>query len=467
LVSNSTVVGNSASSGGGIYRSVGLTLRNSIVADNTGGQIAGSGTITSNGKNLVEGGCSGCSGLDLTADPVLGALANNGGDSYTHALLSGSPALNAASNTDALATDQRGRPRPQGTTADMGAFESAADLAVTKGVSNATPAEGVAISYTVTVNGAGADGATSATINDVLPVGVTYQSYSATQGTYVSGTGVWTVGSVASGGSATLTLSVTVNSGTSGSTITNTASVGSLVQADPSPGNNSASAAITVQVAVSAAVTPDGGQNLGRLPSNGVSYTFTFTVQNTGGSAESFDLLASSPGTAVITIVSVHGVAGDSTRLANLAAGASQEVAVVYTVADVAAGTPDTLLLRGRAVSQPGVFDDAAADLTVVRASLTITKQAFRDDRVTPVGAGSVAPGEYLQYRVTVTNSGTAPAAAAHVDDLVPAEETFDSASGDAAGWTFATSGNDVDADLAGTLAVGASRFFWVRVRVN
>lgn len=467
LVSNSTVAGNSASSGGGIYRSASLTLRNSIVADNTGGQIAGSGTITSNGKNVVEGGCTGCSASDLTADPNLGALANNGGDSYTHALLSGSPALNSASNTDAQATDQRGRARPQGTTADMGAFEAATDLAVTKGVSNATPAEGAAISYTVTVSGAGADGATSVTVSDVLPAGVTYQSSSASQGSYASGTGIWTVGTVASGDTATLTLSVTVNSGTSGSTITNTASLASLTEAEWSTANNTASTAITVQAGVSVVVTPDGGQNLERLPSNGVSYTFTFTVQNTGGAAGSFDVLASTPGSLVITIVSVDGVGGDSTRLVSLGAGASQAVAVVYTVADVAAGARDTLQLRGRSVSQPAVLDDGSADVTVVKANLTISKQAFRDDQTTPVGAGNVAPGEYVQYRVTVTNSGTASASNVHVDDLVPAQETFVSAAGDAAGWTFVNTGNDVDADLSASLAVGASRFFWVRVRVN
>ena len=27
--------------------------------------------------------------------------------------------------------------------------------------------------------------------------------------------------------------------------------------------------------------------------------------------------------------------------------------------------------------------------------------------------------------------------------------------------------GNDVDADLAGTLASAASRFFWIRVQIN
>ncbi len=63
---------------------------------------------------------------------MVGALANNGGATFTHALLAGSPAINAGSN--ALAVDQHGNPlrfdqrgacfnRRIGGTTDIGAFE--------------------------------------------------------------------------------------------------------------------------------------------------------------------------------------------------------------------------------------------------------------------------------------------------------------------------------------------------------
>jgi hypothetical protein len=54
-----------------------------------------------------------------------------------------------------------------------------------------------------------------------------------------------------------------------------------------------------------------------------------------------------------------------------------------------------------------------------------------------------------------------------HVDDALPAQLTFASTSPDAAGWTLGNVGNNVTADLSGNLAVGASRFFWVRASVN
>jgi hypothetical protein len=56
-------------------------------------------------------------------DPLLGPLQNNGGPTLTHALLMGSPALNAAGAADTTSTDQRGVSRPQGPASDIGAYE--------------------------------------------------------------------------------------------------------------------------------------------------------------------------------------------------------------------------------------------------------------------------------------------------------------------------------------------------------
>ena len=60
---------------------------------------------------------------NITDDPLLGALADNGGPTRTHALLAGSAAVNAGTSTGAPATDQRGVTRPQGAGVDIGAFE--------------------------------------------------------------------------------------------------------------------------------------------------------------------------------------------------------------------------------------------------------------------------------------------------------------------------------------------------------
>ncbi len=216
------------------------------------------------------------------------------------------------------------------------------------------------------------------------------------------------------------------------------------------------------------AVTPDGGQNLQHLPSNGSNYSFSFTVTNNGDGPEDFDLRALVQDASDVSIVSVNAVAGDSTRI-SLAAGANATIAVVYSVLDVAAGTQDTVTLRARSVTGPGTAEDSGfADLTVIRPSLVITKEVYRDDQSTVIGgADTVLPGEYIQYKITVTNNGDADASGVHIDDLLPAQLTFDSTSPDAAGWTLTNSGNDVDADLSGALAPTASRYFWIRVQIN
>ena len=223
---------------------------------------------------------------------------------------------------------------------------------------------------------------------------------------------------------------------------------------------------VSPNLTTAVAVTPDGLQNLQRLPSNGTNYTFTFTVTNNASGTDGFDLLAVHPKTA-ITIVSVNGTAGDSSRITGVASGASQNINVVYSIGNVAAGTPDTLVLKARSVASPGTTNTGFADLTVIRPLLAIDKAAYRDNQTTLIGSGTVVPGEFIQYKITVTNNGSSPASTVHIADALATQLTFSGTTPDAAGWTLSNAGNNVSADLAGTLAVGTSRFFWVRASVK
>lgn len=99
---------------------------------------------------------------------------------------------------------------------------------------------------------------------------------------------------------------------------------------------------------------------------------------------------------------------------------------------------------------------------------LTLAKTPYADDRVTLLnGASRVFPGRYFQYKVTATNSGGAGGLSVVVTDSLPSPLVYDSVSPDAAGWTISQSAGTVKATLAGTLAIAASRFFWVRVKVK
>ena len=120
-----------------------------------------------------------------------------------------------------------------------GPTPSYADLSLAKTVSSATPVNGASISYTLSVTNASTSAltATGVTVSDVLPAGVSYLSSSGT-GTYVSSTGIWTVGSVAPGATASITISVTVTA-TQGATVTNTAEItaSSVADLDSLPNN--------------------------------------------------------------------------------------------------------------------------------------------------------------------------------------------------------------------------------------
>lgn len=144
-IENSTISGNSAPNGGGIFRvasaTLTVTLNYTTVAGNTatgtGGGINGTmnlgstivanntaaaspdyaGTLNSLNYNLVENTAgttfTGTTTNNVTGlDPNLGSLQNNGGPTATHALLTGSPAIDAADLSSFPATDQRGVTRP-------------------------------------------------------------------------------------------------------------------------------------------------------------------------------------------------------------------------------------------------------------------------------------------------------------------------------------------------------------------
>lgn len=123
-ITHSTIVSNTAPNGA-IYiqdDTVIATLKNSIVANNSGGNCGGFMPVSA-GYNLESANDCGLSSTgDLTnEDPHLGSLQNNGGATFTHALFPNSFAID--NGDGALSFDQRGAMRPQGDRVDIGAFE--------------------------------------------------------------------------------------------------------------------------------------------------------------------------------------------------------------------------------------------------------------------------------------------------------------------------------------------------------
>ena len=131
---NCTITNNFSSFGTGAVHVVGtpITLTNTIIAGNSGFESDVLGRFTSDGHNFI-GKADGSTGFTHGAngdqvgtrasprDPRLGPLENNGGQTDTHALLSGSTAINAGDDRRARTYDQRNFSRVG--VSDIGAFE--------------------------------------------------------------------------------------------------------------------------------------------------------------------------------------------------------------------------------------------------------------------------------------------------------------------------------------------------------
>ena len=137
--------------------------------------------------------------------------------------------------------------------APLNIVAAAANIRITKSVSNATPAVGTNVTFTISARNLGPDNATGVQVSDVLPGGVTFVSATPSQGTYTLGTGVWNIGNLAANVTVTLQITVTVNTTTRR---TNTAVRIAGTPTDFDPSNNSASSSVT-------------GSDLPGLPNNG------------------------------------------------------------------------------------------------------------------------------------------------------------------------------------------------------
>lgn len=341
----------------------------------------------------------------------------------------------------------------------------------------ASPSTGNTVTFTIANTGnANKD---TVQVTNALAAGISVSQYALT----VNGTAIGTYTTLAAlnsalataagnginyASSATVVITYDVASGKGGATLPITLTATSQRDAgNPAQTARTGSSTTNVlpPVAVVINTTPDN-QAVSRLPSNGTQYTEVFTVQNSGNSSDNISLAATQSG-GILTIVSVNGTAGASGS-ATIAAGGSASINVVYTVANgAAAGATGTLTLTATSGNDNTKNDAGSYVVTVIRSAVAITKVAYKDDQTTAIGASKVLPGDFVQYKITVTNNGAAAASTVSVTDPLAAALTYDSATGDLAGWTFTPSGGGVQATLTGTLAAGASRYFWVRAQVK
>jgi CSLREA domain-containing protein/uncharacterized repeat protein (TIGR01451 family) len=215
-INNSTFYGNSADSlggGGGIYNNGDLNFSNTIFANSlNGSDCANWDKIITNINNLVEDGS--CSPA-YTGDPLLGPLQDNGGNTWTHALLDGSPAIDAGDPGSCAAPpvnnlDQRGKIRPADgdgdglAICDIGAHEVVPTIGLGKNAP-VVAAAGEFITYTLTAVNNLTTTVTNVVLTDTIPTNATYISGGTLVGNVVS----WTLPSLAVGETFTRSFIVT------------------------------------------------------------------------------------------------------------------------------------------------------------------------------------------------------------------------------------------------------------------
>lgn len=275
----------------------------------------------------------------------------------------------------ASATADQSDPNPGNNSASAGETPQRANLGLAQRVDSPTPRAGQIVTFTVTLRDNGPDQATNVTVHDMLPPGLAFISAAPSQGTYSSGTGDWTVGTVSATTPQTLSLLARYNGP---GRVVNTATVSHADQFDPDPTDNSSSLTVPrtpTQIVVASSANPSvSGQPLGftatvspapdggsvTLTVDGTPLAVSVPVNTTTGTATSPAISSLAVGSHQV----VATYAGDANYLSSASPGLTQVVNVVPSGSTgpsgpTGGGGPPTVTISGLRIS-PSVFTSAS-----------------------------------------------------------------------------------------------------------
>jgi uncharacterized repeat protein (TIGR01451 family) len=410
---------------------LGLTKSVSNASPNVGDTITYTVNLTNNGPNTATGVTVADllpAGLGfLSASTTTGSYDNATGLWTVGTLANGSVGVltisarvvsqNAQTNVASVSHGDQFDPDSTNNSASATETPRQAELKLTKAVSNATPNVGDTITFTVTLANNGPDAATNVTVNDMLPAGLAFVSATAGQGSYVSSTGVWTVGAINAAASTTLQIQARV---VSSAARTNIATITHADQFDPATGNNTANATETPQQAdLTVTKTVDNTH-----PMIGDTITFTITLTNRGPDAATnvslIDLLPA--GLAYLSAIPSQGTYNNGSGVWNVGTVASGAAPTLHLSATVLNSAPQTNTATVVAVDQydPDPSDNvASATASAQTADLSLSKT---------VNNNRPNVGDVITYTVTLTDQGPDAATNVSVTDRLPAGLTFLSA---------------------------------------
>ncbi|WP_165784586.1 DUF11 domain-containing protein [Zhengella mangrovi] len=290
---------------------------------------------------------------------------------------------------------------------------------------NATPSVGDTVGFRINVVNNGPDAATNVALTDQVPAGLTFVSATPGAGGYDAATGIWTIGTLANGASASLVLTATVNADQGGQGITNTTTPAAGDQGDPSTAGDDLTESIMV-LAQPDLVTVKSLLSANATPAVGDSVTFRLMVTNAtaGVTATGVSLNDQMP----VGLTYASHVAS---------AGTYDPATGAWTIGSVVNGTPATLditatvdagqqgnLITNTATPATGdqpdpsmLGDDLMESVTVFnpQPALVLAKTwSFVTDAN---GDGKAGTGDVVRYAYAVTNTGNVNVANVSVSD--------------------------------------------------
>ena len=293
-----------------------------------------------------------------------------------------------------------------------------ADLSVVKTVDNTNPSEGEDHTYTTIMRNVGTLPVGDVVLNDPIPAGLSYVSRSSSHGAFNHVTGLWDLGSIVFNPGDTAWLSVTLDPdpGSIGTTIQNTATLATPLDANSV--NDTSSVAVTVHNAdlFEMSKTVDNA-----TPSEGEDFTYTVIFRNIGPSElENVDVYDSIPaGLIYVSRSTSHGDWNNTTGLWDLGSTIFNpgDTAWLYVTLRPAIGASGTTIWN-RAWGSP---DQTDAQTTNNMDSVTVNPiYGGYVDVTMSVTNASPQEGETVQHEITVTNNGAGTATSVNLLDSLP-----------------------------------------------
>ncbi|WP_427873384.1 DUF11 domain-containing protein [Flavobacterium sp. MMS24-S5] len=310
----------------------------------------------------------------------------------------------------------------------------AADLSLTKSVSNTTPLVGSIVTFSIITTNHGPQDAALVQVTDLLPSGYTFSSFNATSGTYDSTTGLWTLDILESSESETLQINAIVNPT---GDYTNIAEVTNSDTPDPnSTPNNGVPTENDYGTATTTPILQSSDLSLVKTVNNatplvGSLVTFEVVITN-NGPQDNFgvqvrDVLPSGYTFTGFTIsTGTFDTATGVWTVGNLVAGDAETLQIVARVnpsgdytnkAEVsAANLPDPDSTPNNGANTEDDYAEATTTPVPTSADLSLTKAV---NNATPL------VGSQVTFSIQVTNSGPQEANSVAVTDLLPSGYTY------------------------------------------